>query len=561
MLVLLVLGQAGGAKLAAVAGLLVAAPLCLRQVWVEVVDPDGAVAQGAGYALGAAGVGSVDGASEAVLGVVGDLDGLLLGGEGLDGHGRAEGLVVDTVHLAGCAIDNGRQVVHTSAQVGGAGAVLAVGVFAGGGAATGEDLGTLLARLVHVGGDLLAVLGGDERAGLRLLIGRAADLDLIGALYQGVDEFIVQGLFHDDAGSCGADLAGVEEGAIEGVVHGDVEVGIGEDDVRVLATELERGALDGLSRILGDDLAGDQAAGEGDHVHVRVLGQRVAAVSASAGDEVAHAVRQAAFLEGGHEQHGGVRGELRLLEDEGIAGSQGRADLPGDLQQRVVPRGNQSADANGLGVDARAQVGILRVDYAAGLVLGQGAEVLEGVGDVIHIAQGFLVALAGIGGFGLSEKLLVLTDEIGHVDDELAAFGGRGIGPLAVIKGFTGNLDGALGVLVGCLGDEADGGAIGRANDGAGFAALGGFPLTVDKQGLWGAVGMYDLQQLGLGGVEQSVLGAQVKSNLSLIEVVVMASLAIFAPSALGLGAIGDIGIARLGLLHVEEGQVTLVEI
>ena len=90
---------------------------------------------------------------------------------------------------------------------------------------------------------------------------------------------------------------------------------------------------------------------------------------------------------------------------------------------------------------------------------------------------------------------------------------------------------------------------------------MGGFPLTVDEQGLWGAVGMYALQQLGLGGVEQSVLGAQVKSNLSLIEVVVMASLAIFAPSALGLGTIGDIGIARLGLLHVEEGQVTLVEI
>ena len=64
MLVLLVLGQTGGAKLAAIAGLLEAAPLCLRQVRVEVVDPDGAMAQGAGYALGAAGVGSVDGACQ-----------------------------------------------------------------------------------------------------------------------------------------------------------------------------------------------------------------------------------------------------------------------------------------------------------------------------------------------------------------------------------------------------------------------------------------------------------------------------------------------------------------
>ena len=331
--------------------------------------------------------------------------------------------------------------------------MLAIGVLAGSGAAAGEDLGSLFVGLVHVGGDLLAVLGGDERAGLCLVIGRAADLDLIGALHQGVDELIVQGLFHDDAGACGADLAGVEEGAIEGVVHGNVEVGIGEDDVRVLAAELERSALDGLRRILGDDLAGDQATGKGDHVYIRVLGERVAAVSASAGDEVAYAVRQTALLEGDHEQHRGVWGELRLLEDEGIAGSQGRADLPGDLQQRVVPWGNQATDADGLGIDAGAQVGILRVDHAAGLVLGQGAEVLEGVGDVIHIAQRFLVALAGISGLGLREKLLVLADEIGHADDELATLGGRGIGPLAVIEGFTGNLDGAFGVLVGCLGD------------------------------------------------------------------------------------------------------------
>ncbi len=45
----------------------------------------------------------------------------------------------------------------------------------------------------------------------------------------------MQGFFHDDAGTRGADLAGVEESAVEGVVHGDVEISIGEDDVRVLA--------------------------------------------------------------------------------------------------------------------------------------------------------------------------------------------------------------------------------------------------------------------------------------------------------------------------------------
>ena len=114
-------------------------------------------------------------------------------------------------------------------------------------------------------------------------------------------------------------------------------------------------------------------------------------------------------------------------------------------------------------------------------MLGQGAEELEGVGDVIHIAQGFLVALAGIGGLGLCEKFLVLADEISHADDELAALGGRGVSPLAIVEGFTCNLDGALGVLVGCLGNQAHGGAIGRADDGAGLAVLGGFPFTVDE--------------------------------------------------------------------------------
>ena len=151
----------------------------------------------------------------------------------------------------------------------------------------------------------------------------------------------------------------------------------------------------------------------------------------------------------------------------------------------------------------------------------------------------------------MGEELLVLADEIGHADDQLAAFDGRGISPLAVVEGFTGNLDGALGVLVGSLGHEAHGGAISGADDGAGLAALGSLPLAIDEKGLGRAAGVHALQEVGRCGVEQSVLGAQVKSNLSFIEACGFASLAIFAPGALRLGAIGDIGFARLGLLHI----------
>ena len=57
------------------------------------------VAQGAGNALGAAGVGSVDGASQAVLGVVGDGDGLFLGLEGDDRQNGAEDFLLGDGHV------------------------------------------------------------------------------------------------------------------------------------------------------------------------------------------------------------------------------------------------------------------------------------------------------------------------------------------------------------------------------------------------------------------------------------------------------------------------------
>ena len=141
----------------------------------------------------------------------------------------------------------------------------------------------------------------------------------------------MQGLFDNDAGARGADLSGVEEGAVEGVVHGDVEVSVSEDHVRVLTAEFECSALDGLGRILGDNFARGQSTGEGHHVHIGVLGQRVATVSPSAGDEVTYAVGQATFFECGHEQHGGVRRELGLLEYKGVTGSQCGTHLPGHL--------------------------------------------------------------------------------------------------------------------------------------------------------------------------------------------------------------------------------------
>ena len=110
-----------------------------------------------------------------------------------------------------------------------------------------------------------------------------------------------------------------------------------------------------------------------------------------------------------------MRGELRLLQHKGVASSQGRSNLPGHLQQRVIPRGNQAANADGFGVNTRANVRITRVHNATGLVLGERAEVLEGVGDVVHVDLGLGQALARVGGLGAGEGILVLADLVGDL--------------------------------------------------------------------------------------------------------------------------------------------------
>src|SRR4051812_42675316 len=65
-----VLGQPRRSELAPVAGPSEPAPLGLRQVGAEVVDPDRAVPEGPGDPLGPAGVGGPDRTGESVVGVV-----------------------------------------------------------------------------------------------------------------------------------------------------------------------------------------------------------------------------------------------------------------------------------------------------------------------------------------------------------------------------------------------------------------------------------------------------------------------------------------------------------
>ena len=90
-------------------------------------------------------------------------------------------------------------------------------------------------------------------------------------------------------------------------------------------------------------------AGERDLVDVRVLDQRAAGL-AGAGDDVDHARRQVGLLADLGEQQRGQRRGLGRLEHDRVAGGQRRRDLPGQHEQREVPRDDLAGHAQRLRV-------------------------------------------------------------------------------------------------------------------------------------------------------------------------------------------------------------------
>ena len=198
----------------------------------------------------------------------------------------------------------------------------------------------------------------------------------------------------------------------------------------------------------------DRVAGDRHHAHLGVRDEHVAHRPAGAREDVEHARRQLVRDQLREAQRAERRPGGRL-EDDGVAGGERRAQLPGRHVQGVVPGRDRGDDAHRVPADhGRVALEVLRdreaLHHAAGA-----REEPEQVGADGHLVDGGLGRLAGLEGFEAAELVGVLVEDVRHLEQREAAGLGRGQRP--GLERLGGGIDGGIDVGLAGRGHRGDG--------------------------------------------------------------------------------------------------------
>ena len=292
-----------------------------------------------------------------------------------------------------------------------------------------------------------------ERAELRLLVERVTDAQLSGGCRQPLEELAVDRALDEQAAAGEADLALVAEDPADRADDRLVEIRVGEDQVRGLAAQLERHALQIVRGGLHDRLSGLRGPGEGDEVDARIADEGLAG---GLGAEALHDVEDARRKDLGRdlsEQGCGRRRLLGGLQHHRVAERERGRDLPRGEHQGEVPRGDRDRDALRL---------VPRVGEMAGhrmrlrrrreiLEIGEEAEVPRHAGQIV--SAGLADGLAHVARLRGRELGGPLVDAVGEPVQQLSALRGRQAGPRAVVECAARGGHGPVRVLAPALGD------------------------------------------------------------------------------------------------------------
>ena len=257
----------------------------------------------------------------------------------------------------------------------------------------------------------------------------------------------------------------MQEHAGEHLVDRALPFGIGEHYVRVLPTEFDRHLGDVLGGDLGDGGAGRQSPGERDEVDVGRVGQRSPQRRATALDQVDHRRGHPGFFEQMDEGDRGQGRDFTGFGDHRATRTEGGRHLPGHLQQRIVPRRDQHAYADGFAYNAADDCGVADVDEPIRFDGDEPRVVPENRCDVVDVDAALDQSLAGVPGFQLREGFLVSLQQIGDAAEQRGTFCHRCGGPIAVVERLSRRGDGIARVLRCGLVDDRGDASVGGVDD------------------------------------------------------------------------------------------------
>ena len=165
------------------------------------------------------------------------------------------------------------------------------------------------------------------RAQAGLGIERIGRLHLLGAGHQLFQKLVLHFALDEQARPGIADFAFAIENPGNRALHGAIDIGIGEDDVRRLAAELQRDALHGVGRTAHDFLADLGRSGKRNLVDAG-MAHHGAAHLGVAGDDVDHTRRNSGFHRQFTEAQRSKRSLAGRLQHHGIAAGQRRTEFP-----------------------------------------------------------------------------------------------------------------------------------------------------------------------------------------------------------------------------------------
>ncbi|MNM58390.1 hypothetical protein D3C81_696210 [compost metagenome] len=342
----------------------------------------------------------------------------------------------------------------------------------------------MLGGVFQVRLDLLEVRLADHGAQAVVRVQRVAQLPVLQVLGDQAQQLVLHILVHDQARRRGAVFAHVPERTGGDELGHFVQVfAVVHDHGRVLATQLQDDALEvGLGGILQEQPAGVGGTGEADHRDVHVPADGLAHFTATARHQVEHTGRDTGLMgQLGHAQ-GAEGGFLGRLDHDRATGGQRRGNLPGQHQQREVPRQHQADHADGL-----------THHHGHGRVAGRGSGVVDLVDqlgvpanrvdgfrhvDVLALAD----RLAAVQRFQHGQFVGVVFQQLGELQQHVLAVVRLHLRPGALFEHALGGGHGHVHVVDVAGGDFGQLLAGGRVGGDEGVARDGIAELTVDER-------------------------------------------------------------------------------